>query len=122
MSIVDFSLEGKVALVTGGSRGIGRAIALAFAEHGADVAIAARGVAALEATHKEIEARGRRSVVVPTDGCSDSDLEKLHETVRSELGDIDILVNNVGGTEPVGLIDLTYEQFERVIKTKRMSG
>jgi 7-alpha-hydroxysteroid dehydrogenase len=117
MSIVDFSLEGKIALVTGGSKGIGRAIALAFAEHGADVAIAARGVQALEATRAEIEATGRRSVAVSTDVCSDPDLEKLHETVRSELGDIDILVNNVGGAEPVGLADLSYEQFERTIKT-----
>ncbi len=50
MSIVDLSLEGKVAVVTGGSKGIGRAIALAFAEHGADVAIAARGQEALAAT------------------------------------------------------------------------
>jgi NAD(P)-dependent dehydrogenase (short-subunit alcohol dehydrogenase family) len=117
MSIVDFSLEGKVALVTGGSKGIGRAIALTFAEHGADVAIAARGAQALEATREDIEARGRRCVAVSTDVCSDPDLKKLHESVRSEFGDIDILVNNVGGAEPIGLADLRYEQFERTIKT-----
>jgi NAD(P)-dependent dehydrogenase (short-subunit alcohol dehydrogenase family) len=117
MSIVNFSLEGKIALVTGGSKGIGRAIALTFAEHGADVAIAARGVQALEATREEIQATGRRCVAVPTDVCSDADLGKLHETVRSGLGDIDILVNNVGGAEPVGLADVSYEQFEKVMKT-----
>ena len=54
---VDFSMDGKVALVTGGSKGIGRAIALAFAEHGADVVISARGEDALAATKAEIEAR-----------------------------------------------------------------
>jgi NAD(P)-dependent dehydrogenase (short-subunit alcohol dehydrogenase family) len=117
MSIVDFSLEGKIALVTGGSKGIGRAIALAFAEHGADVAIAARGAPALEATRKEIEATGRSCVALPTDVSSDPELKKLHETIRSELGEIDILVNNVGGAEPVGLADLSYEQFEKVMKT-----
>jgi NAD(P)-dependent dehydrogenase (short-subunit alcohol dehydrogenase family) len=117
MPVVDFSLEGKVALVTGGSKGIGRAIALAFAEHGADVAIAARGPQALETTRKEIEATGRRCVAVPTDVYLDQELQKLHETVRSELGDIDILVNNVGDAEPVGLAQVTYEQFEKVIKT-----
>ena len=117
MSIVDFSLEGKIALVTGGSKGIGRAIALAFAEHGADVAIAARGVPALEATRDEIQATGRRCVALSIDVSSDPDLERLHETVRSELGDIDILVNNVGGAEPVGLAHMSYEQFERTIRT-----
>jgi NAD(P)-dependent dehydrogenase (short-subunit alcohol dehydrogenase family) len=117
MPIVDFSLEGKVALVTGGSKGIGRAIALAFAEYGADVAITARGVKALEATRKEVEATGRRCIAVPADVYSDQDLKKLHETVRSELGDVDILVNNVGGAEPCGLAHLTYEHFERIMKT-----
>ena len=117
MSIVSFSLEGKIALVTGGSKGIGRAIALAFAEHGADVAIAARGVEALEATCKEIQATGRRSVAVPADVSSDDDLEKLHRVVCSDLGDVDILVNNVGGAEPVGLAQVTYEQFERTMRT-----
>jgi NAD(P)-dependent dehydrogenase (short-subunit alcohol dehydrogenase family) len=117
MSIVDFSLEGKIALVTGGSKGIGRAIALAFAENGADLAITARGVPALEATQKEIEATGRRCVAVPADVSSDQELERLHQTVVSELGDIDILVNNVGGAEPVGLADLSYGQFEHTIRT-----
>jgi NAD(P)-dependent dehydrogenase (short-subunit alcohol dehydrogenase family) len=117
MPIVDFSLDGKVALVTGGSKGIGRAIALAFAEQGADVAITARGVQALEATRKEVEATGRRCVAMLADAYSDGDLKRLHETVRSELGDVDILVNNVGGAEPCGLAHLTYEHFERILKT-----
>jgi 7-alpha-hydroxysteroid dehydrogenase len=116
MSIVDFSLAGKIALVTGGSRGIGRAIALAFAENGADVAITARGLPALEATREEIEATGRRCIALSADVSSDPDLDRLHQAVVSELGDIDILVNNVGGAEPVGLADLRYEQFEHTMK------
>lgn len=117
MPIVDFSLEGKVALVTGGSKGIGRAITIAFAEHGADVAIAARGVDALQATRKDVEATGRRCVAVPADVYLDEELRKLHATVRSELGEVDILVNNVGHGEPMGLAHITYEHFERTIKT-----
>ena len=77
MPIVDLSLDGKVAVVTGGSKGIGRAIALAFAEHGADVAIAARGQDALAATAQEIEGTGRRCLAITANMAADHDVEKL---------------------------------------------
>lgn len=93
-----FSLEGKVALVTGASRGIGRAIAIGFAEFGADVAVAARSVEDLEAVAKEIEAVGRRSVVLPCDVTDTSQVEQTVQRTISELGGLHILVNNAGGT------------------------
>ena len=77
MSTIDLSLEGKTALITGGSKGIGRAIALTYAEHGADVALAARGAEALSRTAKEIEDRGVRALSVPTDVSDGAALETL---------------------------------------------
>ena len=79
MAVADFSLEGKVAIVTGGSRGIGRSIALGLAEHGADVALAARKPAALEEAVKAIEALGRRAIGVPTNVRRTPDLKVLVE-------------------------------------------
>lgn len=93
-----FSLEGKVALVTGASRGIGRAIAIGLAEFGADVAVAARSLEDLEAVAKEVEAVGRRSLVVPCDVTDTSQVEQTVQRTISELGGLDILVNNAGGT------------------------
>jgi NAD(P)-dependent dehydrogenase (short-subunit alcohol dehydrogenase family) len=116
MAVADFSLKDQVALVTGGSKGIGRAIALAFAEHGADVAISARGQDALNATKKEIESTGRRCVAVSADLADDAAIRNLHETVFSELGVIDILVNNAGTSDVVGLHDMPYESFEKTMR------
>ncbi len=116
MSTVDFSLKNKKVLVTGGSKGIGRAIAITFAEAGADVALVARGIESLEKTKKEIEGIGRHCVAVPTDLSSDQQIKKMHETVVEELGDIDILVNNAGIGYFVALADLTHEQFDDVIR------
>ena len=116
MAVADFSLKNQIALVTGGSKGIGRAIALAFAEHGADVAISARGQDALGATKKEIESTGRRCLAVATDLADDAAVRKLHETAVSELGVIDILVNNAGTSDVVGLHDMPYESFEKTLK------
>jgi NAD(P)-dependent dehydrogenase (short-subunit alcohol dehydrogenase family) len=89
-------LDGKVALVTGGSKGIGRAIALALADAGADLVLAARGPEALEKAAREVEERGRRAVPVPTDVTDPDQCRALVERATSELGTIDVLVNNAG--------------------------
>lgn len=98
MSIEIFSLEDKVAIVTGASRGIGRAIALGFAGAGADVAVAARSEGDLETLAKEIDAMGRKTIVVPTDVTQREALENLVTTTVKELGKLDIMVNNAGGS------------------------
>lgn len=98
MGLELFSLEGKVALVTGASRGIGRSVALGFAEAGADVAVAARTVEDLETLAKEIDGLGRRSLTVETDVRERDQIERMIRTTVDELGRLDILVNNAGGS------------------------
>jgi NAD(P)-dependent dehydrogenase (short-subunit alcohol dehydrogenase family) len=100
MPIADLRLDGKVAIVTGGSRGIGRSIALGLAEAGADVAIAARKPEALAEAAAAVRALGRRAFPVPTNVRRMEDLRNLVDTTRRELGRVDILVNNAG-TNPV---------------------
>jgi len=100
MPVADYSLSGKVAIVTGGSRGIGRSIALGLAEHGADVAIAARKPEALSEAMGAVEALGRRAIAVPTNVRREEDLRSLVAETRRQLGRVDILVNNAG-TNPV---------------------
>lgn len=98
MTMERFSLEGKSAVVTGASRGIGRAIALGFAEAGADVAVAARSEGDLETLAKEIDALGRRAVVIPTDVMQRDQIENLVNRAVKEFGKLDIFVNNAGGS------------------------
>lgn len=98
MSVDIFSLENKVALVTGASRGIGRSIALAFAHAGADVAVAARTESDLETLVKEIDDTGRRGIAIPTDITDRDQIQRMVDTTVSELGGLDILVNNAGGS------------------------
>jgi len=100
LAIADFSLQGKVAIVTGGSRGIGRSIALGLAEHGADVAIAARRPEALEEAVGAVARAGRRAIAVPTNVRRLEELRNLVEETKRQLGRIDVLVNNAG-TNPV---------------------
>jgi len=98
MSTELFSLEGKVAIVTGASRGIGRAISLGYARAGADVAVAARTASDLETLAKEIDDIGRRALPVAVDVTDRAAIEDLVDRTVSELGGFDVLVNNAGGT------------------------
>jgi len=98
---MDSSLEGKIALITGGSRGIGRATALGFARAGADIAIASRKLADLEKTAGEIRELGRRTLPVSAHAGRMADINNLVTKVKEEFGRIDILVNGAGSNPSV---------------------
>ena len=100
MPVADFSLSGKVAIVTGGSRGIGRSIAIALAENGADIVLAARKPEPLAEAVSAVEATGRRALAVQTNVRRAEELRALVATTRERFGRLDILVNNAG-TNPV---------------------
>ena len=99
MSEVNLSLDGKVALITGGSKGIGRSIALAFAEYGANIAIVARGRDALEATRRDIEATGRRCLALSADMAREDEWSRIVDETSSAFGAIDILVYGAATAE-----------------------
>jgi NAD(P)-dependent dehydrogenase (short-subunit alcohol dehydrogenase family) len=101
------SIEGRVALVTGGGRGIGRAIAIALARAGADVAVAARTVPEIEAVAAEVKALGRRTLFFPLDVSDRASVARAPRTVAAALGPVDILVNNAGihASAPVHKLD-----------------
>jgi NAD(P)-dependent dehydrogenase (short-subunit alcohol dehydrogenase family) len=116
-------LDGQVALVTGGSKGIGRAIALTFADAGADVAIAARGAEDLEKTAREIEERGRRAHFAPTDMADREQVGALVEGTVRALGSIDLLVNNAGAAPFLSTVDaIRPEGFEKYFRINFISA
>jgi len=116
MDLSQFSLEGKVALITGGSRGIGRATALGFARAGADVVVASRKLPDLEKVAEEIKGLGRKSFPVSAHIARMDQIKSLVETVMAEFGKIDILVNNAG-TSPVyaSILDVEEAAWDVVI-------
>ncbi len=117
MTILDrFKLTDQVALVTGAGKGIGRGIALAFAEAGADVVCAARTLSDLKETAEAVRQRGRRALCVPTDVTKTDQLERLVEATTHEFGRIDVLVNNAGGTGPRSALDTTESFFEAALR------
>ena len=108
-------LEGKVAVVTGASRGLGRAIALALAEAGADVAAAARTAADLDDTAQQVERLGRRALAVPTDVGVYAQVEALMERAVAALGRLDIVVNNSGIARVGSAAEMDPEDFVRTL-------
>jgi len=102
----EFSLEGNVAIVTGAGRGIGKAIALTFAEAGADVVAAARSMEQIQTTAEEISNIGRRCLPLVTDVTSATQVEDMVSKAVSQFGKIDILVNNAGTIVRKGVIPL----------------
>jgi NAD(P)-dependent dehydrogenase (short-subunit alcohol dehydrogenase family) len=120
---MDLQLTGKRAIVTGGSRGIGKAIALALASEGVDVALIARNAAPLEQTASEIAAKTSRRVVgITGDTGDDASVKKMVAEAVSRLGGVDILVNNAakpGGQGPVpALKDITADAFNEDMNVK----
>ena len=114
-----FSLKGKVALITGGSRGIGRAIALAFAEAGADQVVSSRNKRPpeLEKVVEEIKARGKKALSVPAHVGKKEDVQGLVQKTLQTFGRIDILVNNAGANPVLSsMIDLEEDSFEKVLE------
>lgn len=96
MNLSQFSLEGKVALITGGSRGIGRASALALADAGANVIVSSRKIADLEPVAEELRAKGVKSMAIAAHNAKTEDSKALVEKVMQAFGRIDILLNNAG--------------------------
>ena len=111
-------LTGRTALVTGGSRGIGRAIVLRLATQGADVAFSYKGnAAAAQATAGEVEAKGRRALAIQADARSAEGADALVKQVLGEFGKIDILVNNAGITRDNLIMRMGPDEWSEVLET-----
>ena len=113
-----FDLTGKVALVTGGSSGLGVQFAKALANQGADIAISARRIEKLNEIKKEIEEMGVRCLAVHCDVENTESITAMVETIKKEYGRIDILVNNAGTSTSTATTLTTDEAWNRVINTK----
>jgi len=118
-SVLDsFRLDGKVALITGGARGLGRTMAIAFAEAGADVALAGRTLDACQASATEIsEATGRKIRAFQADVTVAADVARVAEEVTAACGSIDILVNNAGTNIRGKIAELSEQDWDTVIDT-----
>ena len=118
----EFSLSGSTALVTGGGRGIGRAIALTLAEAGADVAISARTLSQVEQVAEEIQALNRRSLALQVDVTDPLSVDQMVAHTTNQLGRIDILVNNAGmGGDTSSVASFSNDTWQRTIETN-LSG
>ena len=112
-----FSLEGKTAVVTGGTSGIGRALSLGLAEAGADVIATARREQQVNETAAEIERLGRQTLRIPSDVCNRGSLEQLLAGTLEKFGKVDILVNCAGIIKRTPTIDISEEDWNNIINT-----
>jgi NAD(P)-dependent dehydrogenase (short-subunit alcohol dehydrogenase family) len=114
---LSIDLSGKVAIVTGGGRGIGRAVAVSLADAGADVCVTARTAAEIEATAQAVRERGRKALAVAGDATRAAVAAEVVARTVAELGGLHILVNNAGMELPKALLDTTEDEYDRVMDT-----
>ena len=124
----EFSLDGKVVVVTGSGQGIGKGIALAMARAGADVVVAGVSLADrgrdqedLDSTARAVQAIGRRSVAIPTDARSAEEVHRLIDRTIDEFGRLDIMVNNAGGGFAAHFMDINERGFEAIVQNNLKS-
>ena len=115
MSLPNFYLDGKVAIITGASGGVGKALSLGFTEAGASVVLAARRPAPLLAVADEIMAHGRRALTVPTDVTQSTQVSEMVQKSLNEFGHIDVLVNCAGGGVREATLDMTEESWHNMV-------
>jgi NAD(P)-dependent dehydrogenase (short-subunit alcohol dehydrogenase family) len=120
MGMKALDLSGRVAVVVGGTSGIGRAIALGLAEAGADVVVSGRRAELIDTVAKEIEAKGRRSLRQPADVADRASLEKLRDKVIADLGKVDILVNSAGTTKRRPTLEVPEDEWNHIMETNLM--
>ena len=111
-----FDLSGKWALVTGSSRGLGKGVALALAEAGADIVVNYAGSADKAAeVAAEIQAMGRKALVIQADVSKPEDVDRMFDEIEAKIGGVDILVNNAGVSESTPFTEYTEETFDKVM-------
>src|SRR5258707_8724160 len=116
------NLTGKIALITGASRGLGKAMAVALASSGATIALVARDTAALQVAQAEIESAGGKASVFRADVTQDQDVERLEAEVSRQLGRIHILINNAGTNLRKNLTDFTPAEWRSLMETNLTSA
>lgn len=118
---MDLGLQGRVALVTGASRGLGRAVALTLAAEGAQVAVCARDPEALEETARAIRLGGGQALAVPGDVSRSEDVDRVVEATRARLGPVEILVANAGGPRPGPFLEVDVAAWREAVELNLMS-
>jgi gluconate 5-dehydrogenase len=117
MDLSVFSLAGRTAIITGASGGLGKETALAFADVGCDVVVAARNRQALEEVAAAVEEKGRRCLAVPTDICQAAEVQQLVDRTIDRFQKVDILINNAAIAVEKSFVDLSEAEWRRVIDT-----
>ena len=122
MVLNKFRLDGKIAIVTGSGRGLGKAMAVSLAEAGADVVVTARSIDQVRETSQEIENLGRKCLAVKTDVTNRDDVDALIRKTLDQFGGIDILINNVGMAIVKDLMNTSPEEWQKQIDTNLTSA